>query len=118
MTIQTLQNVCLKLPGVEQDIKWEDHLCFNVGGKMFLVTSPDKFPPTASFKVAPDEFDPLIVQDGFSPAQYLARYKWVFLDDIRKISIPKWEKFIHQSYELVASKLPKKVRKEMGTNDF
>jgi predicted DNA-binding protein (MmcQ/YjbR family) len=114
MTIELLQNLCLKLPGITQDMKWEDHLCFNVGDKMFLVTSPDKFPPTASFKVTPEKFDELVAQEGFSPAQYLARYSWVYLDDISKLSTQEWEKFIRQSYELIASKLSKKIKKELG----
>ena len=44
MNIPELQQLCKALPGMTEDIKWENHLCFNVGGKMFLVTSPDNVP--------------------------------------------------------------------------
>ena len=118
MTIDTLQDICLKLPGVTQDIKWEDHLCFNIGEKMFLITSPDKFPATASFKVTPEEFELLIGKDGFSPAQYLARYKWVYVDDIGKLNLNEWKKYVNQSYKLVSSKLPTRTKKELGIIDL
>jgi hypothetical protein len=36
MNSEDLQGICEKLKGVTEDIKWEDHLCFNVGKKMFL----------------------------------------------------------------------------------
>ena len=41
MTVEELREIALKLTGVTEDIKWQDHLCFSVGNKMFLVTSPD-----------------------------------------------------------------------------
>ncbi|MEO8665323.1 MAG: MmcQ/YjbR family DNA-binding protein [Ignavibacteria bacterium] len=44
MKIEDLQKIAMGLPGVAQDIKWQGHLCFNIGGKMFLVTSPDALP--------------------------------------------------------------------------
>ena len=51
MDIQDLQVICEKLKAVTQDIKWEAHLCFTIGGKMFLMTSPDEIPHSCSFKV-------------------------------------------------------------------
>jgi len=118
MTIEFLQKTCLKLPSVTQDIKWEDHLCFNIGDKMFLITSPDKVPPTASFKVNPEQFDELIAKAGFSPAQYLARYKWIYLEDIGLLGELDWERYIHGSFKLVASKLPIKVKRQLGITNI
>ena len=81
---------------------------------MFLVTSPDSVPVSASFKVSDEEFDELSVQKGFMPAPYLARYKWVHLDDISRLSKKQWEKYLSQSYNLIASKLPSKIKKTIG----
>lgn len=36
MTIEELMKICNKLKGTTTDIKWEDHLCFNVGEKISL----------------------------------------------------------------------------------
>jgi predicted DNA-binding protein (MmcQ/YjbR family) len=114
MTIEIIQSICKKLAGITEDIKWEDHLCFNIGGKMFLVTSPDHLPQSASFKVGVEEFEALSAREGFMPAPYMARYKWVHLDDINRLTEKEWEFYIKQSYNLVASKLPSKTKKEIG----
>jgi predicted DNA-binding protein (MmcQ/YjbR family) len=110
MTIEDLQTICKKLKGVTQDIKWEDHLCFNIGGKMFLVTSPDSVPHSASFK---EDFAELTSKEGFIPP-YLSRYKWVFVDDINRLTKKQWERYAIKSYQLIASKLPMKTRKLIG----
>jgi len=114
LTIADLRTISKKLKGVTEDIKWEDHLCFNIGDKMFLVTSPDSVPVSASFKVSDEEFEELSVKKGFMPAPYLARHKWVHLDDINRLSKKQWEYYAKQSYELISSKLPAKTKKEIG----
>ena len=114
MTIEDLMGMCTSLNAVTTDIKWEDHLCFNLGGKMFLITSPDNFPPTASIKVTEEDFDLLTDREGISPASYLARYKWIALDDINRLSKTEWEKYISISYKLIASKLSKHLRTGLG----
>ena len=114
MTLPDLQSICKKFKGVTQDIKWEDHLCFNIGGKMFLVTAPDHVPVTASFKVTDEDFAELSEKKGFSPAPYMARYKWIFIDDIRLMNKKQWQHYIQQSYDLIKAKLPNKTKKELG----
>ena len=114
MNIEEVQKFCETLIHVTQNIKWDDHLCFNVGEKMFLVTAPDSFPVSASFKVKNDSFNQLCEREGFIPAPYLARYKWVYLDDINRLSKSEFEQYILESYDLVVSKLPAKVKKSIG----
>lgn len=114
MTIEDIQEICEKYRGVTQDIKWEDHLCFMVGGKMFLITAPDAVPCSASIKVADESFDEIAAMEGLMPAPYLARYKWVWMDDISRLSRRQWESFIDTAYHVVASKLPSKVKKQIG----
>ena len=63
----------------------------------------------------PDEdFEELSTTEGFIPAPYMARAKWVMVQDISKVSKKDWEKYIRESYRLVKNKLPKKVLKELG----
>lgn len=114
MTLEDLQKICKNLKGTTQDIKWEDHLCFNVGGKIYLVTSPDNVPVTASFKTSDEDFAELTERDGLFPARYLARYKWVQLDDINRLSSDEWIKYINRSYKLVFEKLTAKLKKEIN----
>jgi len=114
MTIEDLQKICKKFPHVTEDIIWENHLSFCVGGKIFIITSPDSAPVTASFKVSDEAFEELSEREGFEPAPYLARYKWIYTDNIGRFSKKEWDKYIKEAYELVASKLPAKTRKQLG----
>ena len=115
MTIEEIRACCLSFPGVTEDIKWSDHLCFNVGGKMFVVTSPDNFPVTASFKTSDELFELLPQREGIIPAPYMARYKWVHIDDISRLTAAEWEKFLQIAYGLVYEKLPAKVKKQIAS---
>lgn len=110
MTIEELQSICQNLPNVTQDIKWETHLCFNINGKMFLVTSPDDVPVSASFKTGDEAFINLTERPGIMPAPYLARHKWVHVDDINRISKKEWMQFINESYTLISAKASKKKK--------
>lgn len=114
MTLEEIRDYCLAKPGVAESIKWENHLCFVVGEKMFLVTAPDHVPVSASFKTSDELFDALSAKEGIIPAPYMARNKWVQLDDIRRLSDKDWKKYIDLSYALIASKLPAKLRREIG----
>ncbi|MFI5131162.1 MAG: MmcQ/YjbR family DNA-binding protein [Chitinophagales bacterium] len=114
MTIEDIQAICKKLPHVTEDIKWETHLCYSVGGKIFIITNPDGSPVTASFKVDDEDFANLSEKEGFKPAPYLARYKWIYVDSINRFTKKEWGKYLETAYKLVAAKLPAKTKKQLG----
>src|SRR5262245_43655583 len=113
MNVEMLRKICSSLPAVTEDVKWGNDLVFSVGDKMFCVASLEP-PFSCSFKVLDDEFDELSNQQGFTPAPYMARAKWVLVIDPSKLNRMEWEKYIKQSYELVKSKLTKKLRDKLG----
>ena len=113
MDIETLRSICLSFPGVTEEVKWGNDLCFCVGGKMFCVTSLEP-PHQFSFKVTDNEFDELAESEGFKPAPYLARAKWVLATDSAKLSRKELKSHLQQSYEMISAKIPKKQRKELG----
>jgi len=113
MNIETLRELCRSLPAVTEDVKWGHDLCFSVAGKMFCVAALDG-PLTVSFKVRDEEFDDLANSPEFRPAPYVARYKWVLVEDVNSLSRSEWTKYVKQSYELVKAKLPKKLAKQHG----
>jgi len=113
MDIELLRNICRSLPGVTEDIKWGNDLCFLVADKMFCVAGL-QVPLTVSFKVRDEEFDELTNSPGIVPAPYVARYKWVLVEEVSRLSKKQWEHFIKQSYELVKSKISKKILKKHG----
>lgn len=114
MNIEDISKVCLSLPMVTQDIKWGHDLVFSIGGKMFCVVGLDEVPTSATFKVKDEEFEEMSSSPGFKPAPYVAKYKWVMIEDITIMKHSDWEKFIHQSYNLVKAKLTNKLKKQLG----
>jgi predicted DNA-binding protein (MmcQ/YjbR family) len=113
MEIEVLRKFCLSLPAATEDIKWGNDLVFSVGGKMFCVSSLDA-PFKFSFKVNDEEFEELSNADGFLPAPYMARAKWVLVTNPSKSNKKEWQQYIKQSYELVKAKLTKKQRQELN----
>ena len=113
MDIDTLRKFCLSLPAVTEDVKWGNDLVFSVGAKMFCVASLEP-PFSCSFKVKDEEFEEMSNRDGFKPAPYMARAQWVLVNNPAKLNKKEWEKYIRGSYEMVKSKLTKKLRSELG----
>jgi predicted DNA-binding protein (MmcQ/YjbR family) len=113
MDVENIRSICKKLPSVTEGVKWGADLCFMVGGKMFCVTSLEG-PLSASFKVKDEEFGEMSARTGIIPAPYVARYKWVMVEDPKALTKKEWESYIKQSYELVKAGLPKKVRDKIN----
>jgi predicted DNA-binding protein (MmcQ/YjbR family) len=108
-----LEDFCRALPGVTEDVKWDDDLVFSVGAKMFAVFSLPEGEPF-SFKVDPDLFPALSQQEGIRPAPYLARHSWVLVSRRDLLPPETVRGFLQESYNLVAGKLSKKLRKSLG----
>jgi predicted DNA-binding protein (MmcQ/YjbR family) len=113
MEIEQLRKFCKSLPRTTEDIKWDNDLCFSVGGKMYCVSSLEA-PFKIAFKVKDEEFEELSASEGFIPAPYMARARWVLVTDRSKLHKKDWERYIKQSYELIKGKLTKKLKMELG----
>ena len=113
MEIDWLRKLCLSFPATTEDIKWGNDLCFMVAGKMLCVAGLDH-PQKIAFKVPDEKFEELSSSEGFIPAPYMARAKWVLVEDVARLSKKEWKEYISQSYNLVKNKLTKKVLKEHG----
>ncbi|MBK7884504.1 MAG: MmcQ/YjbR family DNA-binding protein [Chitinophagaceae bacterium] len=114
MVVEDIQAICKKMAFATEDIKWGHDLVFSIRGKMFCVIGMDSFPVTASFKVTEEDFEEMCIRDGFKPAPYVAKYKWVQIEDINKMNKKDWESYLSQSYSLVKNKLTPKIKKLMG----
>jgi predicted DNA-binding protein (MmcQ/YjbR family) len=109
MNIEELREFCLSLPAVTEDIKWENHLVFSVAGKIFCLTGLDP-PMEVALKIPEDQFDDLTQTGAIIQASHFARRQWITVVEESRFSRQEWEHYIMQSYELVKSKLPKKVQ--------
>jgi predicted DNA-binding protein (MmcQ/YjbR family) len=104
---------CRSLPGVTEDVKWDNDLVFSVGKKMFVVFGlPDNEP--IGFKVDPALFGTITQKEGIRPAPYMAHHSWVQVATRDVLPDEELRGLIRQSYELVAQKLSKKLRAQLG----
>ena len=108
-----LLEFCRSLAGVTEDVKWDNDLVFSVGKKMFVVFGLPEHEPI-SLKVDPVVFGTLVQQGGIRPAPYLAHHSWVQIATRKALPDEVLTDMIHESYELVAQKLPKKLRAQLG----
>ncbi len=113
MDIEFIRKICLSLPATTEDVKWENNLVFSVAAKMYCMVALDP-PFKCSFKVADEAYEELSRQPGFAPAPYMARARWVMVNNPALLKGSEWEAFLAGSYELVKAKLTKKTRAELG----
>jgi len=113
MNLDSIRNYCLSLPHATEDIQWGNDLLFRISGKIFAAMSLDP-PHSLSFKCTPEKFDELIEFEGIIPAPYMARNKWVMLERLDALNDSEVKRLIKNSYEIIFSKLTKKLQAELG----
>jgi len=103
------------LPAATEDIKWGADLVYSVGGKMFCIFLLDgERTTTCSFKVDAERFLELTGLPGVEPAPYLARAHWVQLRSGHALGADDLDSLIRRSHALVAARLTRKLRSELG----
>lgn len=117
MNIEQAKTLCRSLPGATEDIKWGTNRVFSVGAKMFAVTGDDAASRGISFKVDDERFLELTDRPGIVPAPYLARARWVLIDDMHAVSDAEAAALLQRSYQLVFGKLTKKLQREIGESE-
>ena len=87
MNVPAIQKFCSALPHATGDVKWGVDQVYSIGGRMFCVACVDsKKQSSVAFKVDDDLFLSYSDRDGFIPAPYMARAKWVKIVNLKKIS--------------------------------
>jgi predicted DNA-binding protein (MmcQ/YjbR family) len=115
MDVDGLRELCLSFPGATEQIQWGSDLLFKVGGKMFAVTPLEPAPVWLSFKASPESFAELTERPNIIPAPYLARAQWVALQNKEALGPEDLARLLHDSYEMIVAKLPKKTRESLSS---
>ena len=110
-SVAKVKAYCKSLPGATHDVKWGKDHCYSVGAKMFAVVGPDG---SMSFKVDDGRFLELTDRPGMIPAPYMAKHKWVLVQDLRKADEDEVRALVKRSHELILSKLSKKLQREIS----
>jgi predicted DNA-binding protein (MmcQ/YjbR family) len=110
LRIDWIRRYCMSMPYATESVQWSDNLVFKIGGKMFAIVALEPSKVWLSLKCSPDEFADLVERPNVVPAPYLARNHWIALETEDALSAVEIERLIRGSYELVITKLPKKIR--------
>ena len=112
MDLETFRDYCLsKLAAIESTPFGEDVLVFKVTGKIFALAPLDEVPARA--KCDPDLA--LELRDRYEqvrPGYYMNKKHWNTVELDSGIPDTELRKMIDHSYELVAQKLPRKMRRQ------
>ncbi len=112
MNIEELRDYCLTLPGCTEDMPFgEDVLVFRIEGKIFLMTNLRHPVPKMAIKLRPEDNERLREEyHGITPSYHNNKKHWSDVElegDYSSTQIKEW---IHSSYQLVISKLPKALK--------
>lgn len=114
MDIEQVREYALMMPNATEDMPYgSDWLIFRVGGKIFLHIWLESPEPTCAVKLEPEYGQELREHyDGVRAAYHLNKQHWndIYLEQTSDELVKEW---IDKSYQLVFSKLPKKVRDEL-----
>ena len=113
MTLESLRRHCLSFPDTTEQIQWGKDLVFKIGGKMFCVacTEPVEPPKVAmSFKCDDETFAALVEREGAMPAPYMAKHKWVALEQFDTLPDAELRTLIARAYDIVTAKAVKPVK--------
>ena len=111
MTPEAFEAAALALPAATVSVQWGDDRVYKVGGKMFAVLGPNG---SFSFKATDIAFEALTESGEAKPAPYMARAKWVWFDGLGVMPLDELKGYLKTAHELVAAKLTKKQRAELG----
>jgi predicted DNA-binding protein (MmcQ/YjbR family) len=114
MDLDWVRNICLAFPGATEKVTWGHDLTFRVANKMFAVAVTEVAPVWLTFKASDENFAELTERSGIIPAPYLARAKWVALETKDALVSNELGELLRESYEMVAAKLPAKVRSNLS----
>jgi len=116
MDANALRAWCLEQPGAIEDFPFgPEHSVFKVGGKIFAISALEREPLEVSVKCEPELAVALRNSyPAIRPGYHLNKRHWntVTLDGSLPDQIVR--DLVEDSYDLIASALPKRLREELG----
>ena len=116
MNIEQLREYCISKKGATESFPFDEHtLVFKVMGKMFALVALERVPSQVNLKCDPEralalreEYDGIII-----PGYHMSKKHWntLYLEQLPPLFL---KELIDHSYNLVVSKLPKRIREELG----
>lgn len=111
MTPQVLHALALALPAATHVVQWGGSDVYKVGGRIFAIHG---LGGGVSFKASDIAYEVMIETGIARPAPYLARAKWVAMDDLEALDEADMAGWLANAHALVAARLTKAQRKALG----
>jgi predicted DNA-binding protein (MmcQ/YjbR family) len=107
---------CKDMTATTHVVQWGNADVWKVGGKVFAICGWNDGPDAFTFKVSDIAFEVLPETPGIRPAPYMASrgLKWLQHYAEPGLSDTELKTHIALSYDMVAAKLTKKLRSELG----
>lgn len=119
MNIEELRDYCLSKKGVTESFPFDEQtLVFKVMGKMFALSGLEHKPTKVNLKCDPEksillreEYDGLI-----TPGFHMSKVHWNTVETEMNLPHKLLLELIDHSYELVVSKLTKRLKEQLKNN--
>lgn len=118
MYLDLIRDYCLSKPGATEDFPFDETtLVFRVGGKMFALTDIEDKPTSVNLKCEPEQAIKLREEyQGIEPGYHMNKKHWNTVSAESDVDADLMKELIDTSYELIYSKLPKKVKDKISEN--
>ncbi|ADW67979.1 MmcQ/YjbR family DNA-binding protein [Granulicella tundricola] len=117
MNAERARTFLLGLPNVVETAQWGGLVFWvgdkAIGGKMFAMMNPEGVVPMQhpmTVPVGAERFAELMEVEGFVPAPYLARLKWVSAERWDAFRDREWEEAFVAAHAITFEKMPPKVK--------
>lgn len=114
-TARAFRKYVSSLPAVTLVEQWGSHVA-KVGGKVFALCGQDGGHLT--FKVTELSFEALTGIEGVGQAPYFAKRAWVSVAKGAELSDADLRAYLAASHRMIAQKLTRKTRAELGLDDL
>ena len=116
MNRESFNAYCAAKIGTSHVVQWGNSDVWKVGGKVFALCGWNDGHDAFTFKVTEMVYDLLQHEPGYRPAPYLASrgMTWLQIHEPDEVAEADIRQHLDVSYELVAAKLTKKLRSELG----
>jgi len=116
MDVESLREYCLLKPGTTEEFPFDETtLVFKVMGKMFGLVSLQRMPLSLNLKCDPDRAEELRERyEAINPGYHMNKKHWNTINLEEDVNGKVLANLIDHSYELVVSKLTKKVKAELS----
>jgi predicted DNA-binding protein (MmcQ/YjbR family) len=110
-SVAAFRRLVAALPAVTINEQWDAHVA-KVGGKVFALIGTAGTPIV--FKVTEISFDGLTSLEGVGQAAYFAKRAWVNVEAGAPLSDAELKAYIKASHGMIAARLTRKLRAELG----